>query len=190
MKFLKYLFLLILILLVIFFGKGLLTPSIDYDCSIAVNKSAAESWAVMSDEANLPKWIEGYKSSKLISGEPNTVGAVTEVTVDNGGQDAVMRETITSITQNELMAMNFTMDFMDMDYEMSFKEAGGQTTITTKSNTRGNGLFAKSMISFMGGSMKKQEEKNLASLKTLIDNNTKDYFPSTPIEAAEESPMD
>lgn len=175
MKYLKYLLGLIVLVVIIFFGKGLLTPSISYENEIVVNKSAAESWAVMSDESKLSQWIKEVKKIELVSGTPNTVGAVSNVYVDEGGQEMVMKETITKLTPNELMAMTFTMDFMDMEYEMHMKEEGGKTTITSKSTTTGNGIFAKSMLSFMGGSMKTQEDNNLSNLKKLIEENTTRY---------------
>jgi len=177
MKYLKYLLYLLIILALIFFGKGLLTPSISYESEITVNKSAKEAWAVMQDEVNLPKWIQGFKKIELISGTPNTVGAVSKVYIEEAGQESIMEETITALTPNQKMAMTFTMDFMDMDYEMLFTEKDGKTNILTKSTTKGNGLFAKSIVSFMPGAMKAQEDANLVNLKKLIEENTKDYFP-------------
>lgn len=177
MKYLKYLLGIILLLVLIFFGKGLLTPTVNYQSEIVVNKSAKEAWAVMSDEVNLPKWINGYQKSELISGEPNTVGAVSNIYVVEQGVETVMEETITGIKVNEKMAMRFTMDFMNMDYVLLFKEDGDKTTLTSNSTAIGNGILAKSIISFMPKAMKAQEDENLNSLKALIDNNTKDYFP-------------
>lgn len=179
MKILKILLGIIFVLALLFFGRGLLTPSIAYENTIVTNKPAKEAWAVMSDEANLPKWISGYVKSELISGTPNTVGAISNVTVDDNGTITVMKERITAIKEYEKMAMNFTIDFMDMDYEMNFKEKDGKTTLVTKSVTRGNGLFAKSIISWIQGGMVAQEDKNLANLKDLINGNTKNYFPET-----------
>jgi len=181
MKFLKYLLILILLLVIVFFAKGFLTPSIQYDSTVTVNKSAKEAWAVMSDEANLPKWIEGFKRSELTSGHANTVGAKSNIYVDQGGQEMVMEETVTAIKENEHLGMTFTMDMMNMDYDMHFEEKDGKTTITSKSKTTGNGLVNKSMVSFMSGMMKSQEDKNLKSLKKLVDENTKDYFSSPTI---------
>jgi len=185
MKYLKYLLGVILLLLIIFFGRGLLTPSIYYESEVAVKKSAKEAWAVMSDEANLPKWIKGFKRTELVSGTENTIGSVSNVYVEEGGEEMVMQETIINSKLNELLAMKFTMDFMDMDYEMYFTEEGGKTTIKTKSTTVGNGLFAKSMISFMQGSMQAQEDENLTILKKLIEENTKNYFPEPKLETAD-----
>ncbi|WP_299765652.1 SRPBCC family protein [uncultured Dokdonia sp.] len=175
MKYLKYLFILIIVLLLIFIGKGLLTSSISYENEITVNASAKESWAIMSDESNLPKWIKGFKKTEHVSGTPNTVGAVSKVYIEEQGEEMTMEETITAVKENELMAMTFTMDFMNMDYEMSFKEKDGKTVISSKSTTTGNGIMAKSMVSFMKGSMSEQEDKNLTNLKNLIEGNTKNY---------------
>ena len=177
MKFLKILIGILLVLVLLFFGRGLLTPSVNYESKIAVNKPAKEAWAVMSDEANLPKWIKGFKKTELVSGTANTIGAVSKVYVEEEGQETIMKETITDIKLHEKMAMKFSMDFMDMDYEMNFKEKDGKTTITTNSTTYGNGLFAKSIVSFIQGAMKTQEDENLNNLKKLIEANTKNYFP-------------
>ncbi len=186
MKILKYLLLFIIVLTLLFFGRGLLTPSIAYDAEVVVNKSAKEAWAVMNDVENLPKWIEGYKKSELVSGQLNTVGAVSNVYIQQGEEETMMTETIKAVTPNELLAMKFSMDFMDMDYEMSFKEKDGKTIIRSNSVTEGNGMFAKSMVAFMKGMMKSQEDENMKNLKKLIDGNTKNYFPEITSEATEQ----
>lgn len=186
MKFLKYLLILFLLLIIFFFGKGLLTPEISYENEITVNKPIEEAWAVMSDEATLPDWIEGFKKTEHVSGTPNTVGAVSKVYIDEGGKEMTMEETITALKPNEHMAMTFTMDFMNMDYDLYMKEIDGKTYIKTKSKTTGNGMVAKSIISFMPKAMKTQEDKNLNKLKVLIENNTKDYFPRHNLDPIQE----
>jgi len=181
MKIIKYLLIALAVIAVIFFGRGLLTPSVTYGSEVIVEKSAKEAWAVMSDESKISQWIQGYIKSELVSGEKNTVGAVSKIYVDDNGQEFVMQETITAVKPNELLAMTFSMDFMNMDYKMELEETGDGTKIRTTSTTTGNSLFAKSMVAFIQGSMKEQEDKNLNNLKRLIDDNTTDYF-SAPVE--------
>ena len=185
MKYLKYLLYLVIVLALLFIGKGIFSSPVFYECEVIVDKPANESWAVMSDESNLPKWIKGFKKTELISGTENTVGTVSKIYIEENGQDMIMEETVTAIKLNEHLAMTFTMDFMDMDYEIFFKEKDGKTTIRSKSTTTGNGIIAKSMISFMPGAMKAQEDENLNNLKKLINENTKNYFPETVVDAAE-----
>ena len=176
MKYLRYLLYLILALVLVFFGIGFFIPSISYENEILVNKPASESWAVMSDESNLPKWITGFKRTELVSGTANTVGAISNVYVDEGGKEMMMQETIIAMQLYKHMGMTFTTDFMDMDYNMLFKEKDGKTTISSKSTTKGNTLFAKSLLFFIQSTMKAQEDENLGNLKKLIEENTKDYF--------------
>ena len=190
MKYLKYLLLIIIALVILFFAKGILSPSVSYESEITVNKSAKEAWAVLSDESKLPEWIEGYKRTELVSGTANTVGAVSKVYVEDQEQEMVMEETITKIKPYEHMAMTFTMDFMNMDYEVLLTEKDGKTRIKSKSTTVGNGAFAKSLISFMGNSMKAQEDENMNKLKNVIESNTKDYFPQSRSVEAEEQTVD
>ena len=182
MKYLKYLLGLILLLVIIFFAKGLLTPSIYYESEVTVDKPANESWAVMSDEANLPKWIKGFKRTEHISGDVNQIGEISKVYVEDQGQEMIMEQTIIDVRKNELLAMSFKADFMDMEYDMLFDEKDGKTTIKTKSTTVGNGIFAKSLVSFMTSSMKTMEDANLESLKKLIEENTKEYFQVSKID--------
>lgn len=176
MKYLKYLFGIILLIILIFLAMGFIKPTVEYDCEIRIDKPGMEVWAVMSDESKLSEWIQGYKRSTLLSGTANTVGAVTEVIIEENGTEMPMQETITALVPYERMAMNFTMDFMDMDYDMRLESKGDYTIVKTKSKTVGNSVIARSIISFMPSSMEAQELKNLGNLKRLAEENTTNYF--------------
>lgn len=169
MKYIKYTAIIIVVLVLIFIGKGMLTPAVTYENQVIVNKPVAVCWAVMQDEETLPKWIKGFKKAELISGVRGTAGAVSKMYVEDGDEEMMMEETITAVIPNKLMAMTFTMDMMNMDYEMQLSKEGGKTTITTKSNTAGNGFLYQSIISFMDDAMKAQEDENLNNLKLLIE---------------------
>ena len=185
MKYLKYLLALLVVLALLFISIGIFKPVVSYESEVMVNKPAKEAWAVMSDVSKLPEWLNGFKKTELVSGQANTVGAVSNVYFVEDGQETVIKETITNIKANELMAMQFSMDFMDMDYEMSFEETSGKTRVKTVSTTTGNGLFAKSMVALMGGAMKDQEDVNLKNLKKVIETNTKNYFLEAQLEGVE-----
>lgn len=171
MKYLKYLLYVVVILVVIFFGNGMITPSISYENEVVVNKSVTEVWAVMEDDSRISEWLPVIDRIEPVSGEPGTVGAVSNIYVNENGEEMVMQETITAKTPNAHMAMTFTMDFMNMDYDMKLVEKEGKTHITTTSTTIGNGMFSKSILSFMSGTMSQQEDENLNRLKKVIEND-------------------
>ena len=175
MKYVKYLLYLIVILVIVFFGNGLFTPIIIYENEVLVNKPVAQAWAVMQDESRISEWLTVIDRIEPVSGEPSTVGAVSNIYVIENGEEMVMQETITAIELHKHMAMTFTMDFMNMDYEMYMSEKDGKTLIHTKSTTIGNGIISKSILSFMPGMMEDQEQENLTKLKEVIEQNQVEY---------------
>lgn len=176
MKYLKYILGIIAILLVAFLLIGVFKPEISYDCEITVDKPLTESWAVTQDEEKLSEWLPGLQKIEHLSGTPGTVGAVSDVHFENDGQQMIIRETITDIVANKSISMTYTSDFMNMDYKLMMSPLEGKTKIKTSTTAEGNGIFSKSLMALMGGSVKAQEETNLSNLKKTIESNTKIYF--------------
>mgnify|MGYP001582062936 CR=1 FL=1 len=179
MKFIKYLLIFLVVAAVIFFGSGILRPQQNYSSEITVDKPLKEAWAVMQDENKTTQWLKSITDVKHISGENGTVGAVTEYIFNENGQESKVLETITSVNPYEQVKMDFDMkDVMTMDFTIDFSEVDGKTTIRSSTIAKGTGLFMQSMFSFMGGSMQAQEDENMGNLKTLIEANTTDYYPT------------
>jgi uncharacterized membrane protein len=186
MKYLKYLLYVLAVIIVLVIIKVATTPSVAYQSEVSVNKPVEEAWAVMNDEQRLPEWIKGFKRMELKSGNHNSAGAVYKVYIDDNGQEMTMEETITAVKHNVYIAMTFTMDFMNMNYEMFLKQKDGKTHIETKSYVVGNNILARTLIAFMSGSMKAQEDENLSLLKKAIEENTKNYFQETEPDIVQE----
>lgn len=187
MKYLKYLLATVVVIALLFFGKGFLTPSLSYSSEITVDKSINEAWAVMNDESKISEWLKGIKKVEHVSGEKGTVGAVTKYTFDQDGQESIILETIKSIKPKEQISMEFLMEgVMTMDYQTNFSEKNGKTHIKSSTVTKGVNMFTRSMISFMKNSMQEQEDENMSNLKKLIEENTTDYFPLPVVENVEE----
>ncbi len=176
MKYLKYIIGIIVLLIIVFLLAGLIKPNVSYESEIMVEKPIAESWAVVQDEEKLSEWLPGLQKIELVSGTPGTVGAVSNVYFDVDGQKMMIKETITDLVPNESISMTYESDFMNMDYKMTVTSDNGKTKISSSTMAKGNGMFSKSMMAFMGGSLKAQEETNLDNLKKTIEQNTKNYF--------------
>lgn len=178
MKYLKYAFGILLVVVVAFMAIGLIKPTVTYECEIVVEKPTDESWAVLQDPEKLSEWLDGFQKIEHISGTPGTMGAVSKVYFDDNGQSMEILETITDIVQNESMSMKYESDFMDMDYKLNLVSVNGQTKIHSITTANGNGLISKSIMALMASSLIEQEETNLSNLKKTIEQNTKDYFQS------------
>ena len=185
MKILKYILGIIALLVLIFILIGVFASEIAYDCEITVEKPLAEAWAVSQDEEKLADWLDGFQKIEHVSGTPGAVGAVSDVYFITNDQEMVIREKIIDIVKDESVSMFFESDFMNMDYKLSMSSIDGKTKISSNTSAKGNGMFAKSLMALMGGSIKAQEDTNLANLKKTIEANTKDYSPL--VRVAEET---
>ena len=86
-------------------------------------------------------------------------------------------ETIKSIRPNEGISMDFVMEgVMEMDYKVDFTSKDGKTLVKSFTTTKGSGMFMRSMVAFMTGTMQAQEDENMNNLKKLIEENTTDYL--------------
>ena len=94
---------------------------------------------------------------------------------DNDGEMMTIKETITALVPEESISMRYESDFMNMDYTLKMTSVDGKTKINSSTITEGNGLFSKSIMVLIGGSIKAQEETNLANLKKTIERNVENY---------------
>ena len=183
MKFLKWALGVFVLLVILFLAAGFISPTISYDSSITVNKPIKESWAVMSDESKISQWLKGITKVEHVSGEKGKVGCVTKYTFVENGQESIVVETIKEIKDDEYIVMDFTMEgAMTMDYKINYSENDGKTDIKSSTIVKGDGMFMRSILSFMTSTMKAQEDENLSNLKKLINENTTDYFPAPVVE--------
>jgi len=180
MKILKYALGIFAILALIFFAVGIFKPSVSYSNEVTVDKSLKESWAVFQDESKLQDWLTGFKSTEVIEGERNTVGAKSKVIMMEGEKEMEMIETITVMKKEEQMGMDFEMEGIFQDYDMHFSEKDGKTIIRTTTEAKGEGMIMRSIMPFIKGTMTKQDLLFLTNLKNLIEKNTTDYF-SVPV---------
>ncbi len=177
MNYLGYIIGMIVTLVIGFLALGLIKRKIAYDCEIMVDKPIEEAGYVAQDEERMSEWLEGFKKIEHVSGTPKTVGNVSNVYFAINGKEMIVKRTITGIKLFESMESLSETAFMNMEYTVKMTAIGNKTKISSSTTVKGNGIFARSMIVFMGGSLKKQEETNLVKLKNTIEANTKKYFP-------------
>lgn len=183
MKILKYIALAVVSLVLLFFAIGLVHPEVHYGHEVTVNKPLEEAWAVSQDVSKLDQWIRGFKSMELIEGDEGAVGSKYRIVVSPGeGQpDFVMVETIVSVKEQDHISLSFDSEMMVFEQTMSFADTDEGVTIKTESVVKGKTLPLRSMFALMemtSGQFCKQEVKNLEALKTVIEQNTTDYFPT------------
>lgn len=183
MKILKYILFALISLVLLFLAVGWIHPSVHYGHEITVDKSVQEAWAVTQDESKYDQWLAGFISMELLSGEKGAVGSTYKVVVNpgEGNPDFEMTETLVDIQEFDHFDLSFDSDMMEFKQRTSFAETDGKTTIKTESEVIGKSMMTRSMFALMeifGGGFTKQEVENIENLKTLIEENTTDYYPA------------
>lgn len=182
MKFLKYLLITIVVLVLAFFAIGMIHPEVEYGSEIVVSKSLEEAWAVSEDASKYHLWLDGFKSMELIEGEYGEVGSKYKIIVNpgEGQEDFEMTETVISRVEFDHVNMHFDSEMMDFEQTITFSETDEGVSIKTASKVIGKGAMMRSMFALMekmGGAFTSQEAKNQNALKKVIEENTTDYFP-------------
>ena len=184
MKFLKITLGIITALVICFLLLGIFSPTVSYTIEMEANKPLKESWAVFTDESKTDQWVEGLKSTELISGTKNEVGAVSKITIDHDGEIIEMTEKLTAVKEMEQYAMEFDNEVMINNVDVRFTAKDDNTTLVNVNNEiKGKGPFFRSLFVLMKGTFQKGGDDMYARLKTLIEENTTDYFPEPVMEA-------
>ena len=181
MKVLKIIAGAIAVLFLIVFMVGVFVPKIDYTNEVEINKPLKESWAVFNDENKVNDWVMGIKSTELIKGEKGKTGAITKMNMEQDGRAFELMEEILEMKKEEKYAAKYYNEMMLQTAEVNFKSKGeNATVISVNSEVAGKGMLNKLVFAFMGGAVKKTSDEMYDRLKTLIENNTTDYFSMSP----------
>ncbi|MCY4527651.1 MAG: SRPBCC family protein [Chloroflexi bacterium] len=57
----------------------------EYTVSVEANRPIDHAWAVLVDDSRMGEWLQGYKSTETLEGEPLTIGSKHRVVFDEGG---------------------------------------------------------------------------------------------------------
>lgn len=158
-------------LVCLFLAIGLMFPSVSYSNEIAVNAPVDKVWAVFENEEKMGDWLEGFEGSRLISGEPNSIGSRYEMTFVEEGEKMLIIETITEYKPQEKFGMHLDNDVMEIETEISFRSEGNQTIINSKNVVKGKNILWKAMFVFMKSTFISGDEQSYNRLKSIIESS-------------------
>ena len=168
-KFLKYFFIVIILLAVVFFSLGLLFRSHKYTITTTVNAPVEKTFALFNDTTKLNQWMTGFRYIQNIRGKPHEVGSKWKMVFFDHGKEITMNETVTAFKQNELFAYTVADDFIKSKNEIRFVSKGNTTEITTHVSYRGTHIIQKSILALCSGLMKDWQEESNNLFKQLVE---------------------
>lgn len=143
----------------------LLSPKeINYSNELEVELPVEDCWTVFHDTAVLVEWVPNLKSIRHFSGEPHTIGSVSELTYEENGREVVMLETTTAYEKNKTFGFSSEFDeYMRINSNIEFTPIDSVNT-KIHSSTQVKALsFLMRMA--MWGSKKHMEDRNNTGLQ-------------------------
>jgi len=152
-----------------FLAPGVLRPTLEYESRVTVNKPRAEVWKLFFDEANMGKWIKGFKSIELVSGKKGEVGSKYLLIVEDESERYRLRETVTEIKPPEVYAFVLEADPLFDDVRVTFADDGGNTEVVQREKVRGKNLLWRSLFFWMQSTFTDNAQKTLERLKRFAE---------------------
>ena len=141
------------------------------ETKVIINKPIKEVWEFFKDPDNLVLWLSGFQRFEHISGTPGTVGAKAkhhflekgkELILDGELTEVIPEKRITGILDSSMMLNTVTNRFKELE--------GQQTELSISSDTQLKGFLWKQIGPLMKGEFKKRQERDLQTLKHILEN--------------------
>lgn len=154
---------------------AIMRPRRAADISVKLNKELiidADRETVWStfDNANARRqWQSGLTELRQVSGQPNDIGAVAELTFDDDGRPSKATETITERRRPSFLAATYESKQRNMLTVNTFESVGsGQTRWSVWSNIRFRGVAAVTSL-FTAKRIQQRLEDDMQRFKLLVE---------------------
>jgi uncharacterized membrane protein len=168
-KILLGLLLVIFLLIVGFFAPAVLKSELSHESRVTINKPPNEVWKKFTNSDNMGKWIQGFKSIELVSGEQDTVGSKYKITVEDDGQTFEAIETVKEFVENEKFAFRLEGDMLTDDIIVTFANKGLTTEMVQSETIVAKGILWKALFYWMQSTMSARSQSNLNNFKRFVE---------------------
>ncbi len=138
--------------------------------SIVIDRPVSEVFRYMCNPDKLPEWSSNVVEYKVLSGAPDEVGAVMDVTARVAGVRVHATEELTDYQENKVLRIRSKESKIGYDRELDFESDGdGATKVTFRQEAdAGTGLFkfADPVVVKMYA---RDVRSNLENAKTILE---------------------
>jgi uncharacterized membrane protein len=144
------------------------------ESTVVINKPVNEVWEFFKNPDNLILWLSGFQKFEHVSGIPGTVGAKAKHLFIERGKELILDGELTEVIDEKRIIGILDSSMMLNTVTNSFNDIGNdQTEISISSDTQFKGFLWKQIGPLMKGEFKKRQEKDLQTLKQVLENGTK-----------------
>ena len=139
--------------------------------TVIINKSIKEVWEFFKNPDNLKLWLGGFQRFEQVSGTPGTVGAKAKHYFIERGKELVLDEEIMEVIPEKKFLGTLGSPMMVNTVTNYFNDLGNnQTEYSLSSDTQFKGFLWKQIGPLMRGEFKKRQEKDLQTLKQVLES--------------------
>jgi len=171
MKIFKYIALVMIGCIILFFGIGLFTPTVTYTNTISINASPAKCFRLFMDTARMNEWMPGFKSFKIEKGKGLEEGSKWNLVLIQEGQSFDMSETVKTVKPDEQFSFLLENAVLHNTVDMYFKPSGSNTELVVNNIVSGNNIMWKSLFYFNKSRLQDQSMEMYDDLKTMIETS-------------------
>jgi len=144
------------------------------ETTVIINKPVKEVWEFFKNPDNLILWLSGFQKFEHVSGIPGTVGAKAKHHFLERGKVLILDGELTEVVQEKRIIGTLDSSMMLNKVTNSFNDLGNdQTEVSLSSDTQFKGFLWKQIGPLMKGEFKKRQEKDLQTLKYILENGNK-----------------
>ena len=141
------------------------------ETKVIINKPINEVWEFFKNPDNLKLWLSGFQKFEHISGIPGTVGAKAKHHFLERGKELILDGELTEVIQEKRIIGILDSSMMLNTVTNSFDDLGNdQTEVGISSDTQFKGFPWKQIGPLMKSEFKKRQEKDLQTLKQVLEN--------------------
>ncbi|MEM7500783.1 MAG: SRPBCC family protein [Pseudomonadota bacterium] len=136
---------------------------------VVIDAQGEAVWSAFEDADTRPEWQSGLTARRQISGKPNDIGSVVELTFDEGGSSRSVIETITERRRPNFLAATYESRHRTLLTVNTFESIGGeQTRWSVWSNVRFRGIASITSL-FTAKRVRQQLEDDMQRFKLLVE---------------------
>ena len=142
----------------------------EYSVSVEANRPIDHAWAVLVDDSRMGEWLQGYKSTETLEGEPLTVGSKHRVVFDEGGMEVVFIETVRVVDAPTEFSFDLKHEMMGSSIRFLLESIGpDRTQISCVTTVNPSEMVTEEQLEATKPDMKDRQMRNFNSLKAVIE---------------------
>ncbi|GAA4358696.1 SRPBCC family protein [Kangiella marina] len=181
MKFVKYFFIVIGVILLTLVAIGIFKTDYQSKASIEINAPKHQVFAVYNNPLLYKRWMTNFQALEQLEGQMNEIGNKHRLKFTTGsGEITTLDQTLVEFKPSELIRYNYDNQWLEGTSNATFVDTGnGTTTIDLRLDYTGRGIVQNALLFLLSSTIDQGHQYNLEQLKTLIEESKPDELEYT-----------